>query len=170
MLDELSDSSQAEFLENLNTLYENLNYIEVRDTGHGMSFDDLQEVFLRIGTSSRQKENLLGAKNLGDKGIGRLSAMRLGDCLQVKTVKREDLHWNLLDIDWRLFSDDDDVDADAINIEPEIGEEKAEAEQHGTTIRISALRGDWDLPRFTDISQGRIARMVDPFVPASRTA
>ena len=165
LLDELSGSSQAEFLENLNTLYENLNYIEVRDTGHGMSFDDLQEVFLRIGTSSRQKENLLGAKNLGDKGIGRLSAMRLGDCLQVKTAKREDLHWNLLDIDWRLFSNDDDVDADAINIEPEIGEEKAEAEQHGTTIRISALQGDWDLPRFTDILQGRIARMVDPFVP-----
>lgn len=165
LLDELSGSSQAEFLENLNTLYKNLNYIEVRDTGHGMSFDDLQEVFLRIGTSSRQKENLLGAKNLGDKGIGRLSAMRLGDCLQVKTAKREDLHWNLLDIDWRLFSNDDDVDADAINIEPEIGEEKAEAEQHGTTIRISALQGDWDLPRFTDILQGRIARMVDPFVP-----
>ncbi len=165
LLDELSGSSQAEFLENLHTLYENLNYIEVRDTGHGMSFDDLQEVFLRIGTSSRQKENLLGAKNLGDKGIGRLSAMRLGDCLQVKTAKREDLHWNLLDIDWRLFSNGDDVDADAINIEPEIGEEKAEAEQHGTTIRISALRGDWDLPRFTDILQGRIARMVDPFVP-----
>ncbi len=165
ILDELSGISQEEdFLNRLKSLYDDLNYIEVRDTGHGMSLDELSEIFLRIGTSSRRKENLRGALNLGDKGIGRLSAMRLGDRLQVKTSRSENQYWNLLDIDWKLFSHDDDVDADAINIEPEIGDEKIEAGEHGTIIRISALQGDWDLPRFTDILQGRIARMVDPFV------
>ena len=165
MLDELSDISQEEdFLNRFKSLYDDLNYIEVRDTGHGMSLIELSEIFLRIGTSSRRKENLRGTQNLGDKGIGRLSAMRLGDRLQVKTSRSEDQYWNLLDIDWTLFSHDDDVDADAINIEPEIGDEKANAEEHGTIIRISVLQGDWDLPRFTDILQGRIARMVDPFV------
>lgn len=165
MLDELSDISQEEdFLNRFKSLYDDLNYIEVRDTGYGMSLDELSEIFLRIGTSSRRKENLRGAQNLGDKGIGRLSAMRLGDRLQVKTSRSEDQYWNLLDINWTLFSRDDDVDADAINIEPEIGDEKAKVEEHGTIIRISALQGDWDLPRFTDILQGRIARMVDPFV------
>ncbi len=166
MLDELSDISQEEdFLNRFKSLYDDLNYIEVRDTGHGMSLDELSEIFLRIGTSSRRKENLRGAQNLGDKGIGRLSAMRLGDRLQVKTSRSEDQYWNLLDIDWTLFSHDDDVDADAINIEPEIGDEKAKAGEHGTTIRISALQGDWDSPRFNDIMQGKIARMVDPFDP-----
>ena len=118
---------KEDFLEiDSKSLYDDLNYIEVRDTGHGMSLDELSEIFLRIGTSSRRKENLRGAQNLGDKGIGRLSAMRLGDRLQVKTSRSEDQYWNLLDIDWTLFSRDDDVDADAINIEPEIGDEKAE--------------------------------------------
>ena len=153
------------FLESLAKLYNDLNYIEIRDTGHGMSFDDLRDVFLRIGTSSRRKENLAGARNLGDKGIGRLSAMRLGDRLQVKTSRTDDQYWNLLDIDWTLFSHDDDLDADEITIEAELGDEKTEADEHGTTIRISVLQGDWDLPRFTDVVQGKISRMVDPFVP-----
>ncbi len=164
MLDELEKSSEKEdFLRTLASLYDELNYIEFKDAGHGMSLNDLTSVFLRIGTSSRRKENLQGAKNLGDKGIGRLSAMRLGDRLRVKTARREDRYWNLLDIDWTLFSRDDDVDADMINIEPEIGDEKAEPGEQGTTIRVSALQADWDLPRFTDILQGRIARMIDPF-------
>lgn len=166
ILDELNGISQEEdFLNRFKSLYDDLNYIEVRDTGYGMSLDELSKIFLRIGTSSRRKENLRGAQNLGDKGIGRLSAMRLGDRLQVTTSRSEDQYWNLLDINWMLFSRDDDVDADAINIEPEIGDEKAKAGEHGTSIRISALQGDWDLPRFTDILQGRIARMVDPFDP-----
>ena len=72
LLDELYKITQKEdFLEKLTSLYNDLNYIEVRDTGHGMSFDELSEIFLRIGTSSRRKENLQGAQNLGDKGIGR---------------------------------------------------------------------------------------------------
>ena len=118
-----------------------------------MDLKELSNVFLRIGTSFRRNENRAGASHLGDKGIGRLSAMRLGDRLQVKTSRTQNGHWHLLDIDWTLFSHDDDVDADAILIEPAIGDEKADADEHGTTIRISALHGDWDPARFTDILQ-----------------
>ena len=158
---------ERDFLKKLKAFYDDLNYIEVRDTGHGMSLGDLTDVFLRIGTHSRRNENLDGARNLGDKGIGRLSTMRLGDHLRVKTSKSGERYWNLLDIDWTRFSDEDDIDADQIDIEPEIGDEKAETEEHGTIVRVSALRGDWDDVRFADILQGRIARMVDPFVPGS---
>ena len=167
LLDELRSSSRKEYLDNLKRLYETLNYIEVRDSGHGMSLKELSDVFLRIGTSSRRRDNLAGARHLGDKGIGRLSAMRLGNRLRVKTSRNTDRYWNLLDIDWTRFfhDDDDDIDADAITIEPEIGDEKTEPAEHGTTIRISALQGDWDLPRFSDVLQGKIARMIDPFVP-----
>ena len=128
-----------------------------------MSLKDLSDIFLRIGTPSRYKENKAGCRKLGDKGIGRLSAMRLGDRLQVRTCRTKDRYWNLLDIDWTLFSHDVDVDADAVHIEPEIGDEKTRADIRGTIIRISGLHADWDLPRFTDVMQGRIARMVDPF-------
>ena len=166
LLSELQDIQiKRKFLERLKDHYYEANYIEIRDTGHGMSISDLSNIYLRIGTSIRRKENLAGARNLGDKGIGRLSAMRLGNRLNVRTTRSKDIHWNLLDINWTLFSHDDDVDADEIIIEPEIGDEKAETSEHGTTIRISALQADWDLARFIDILQGRVARMVDPFVP-----
>ena len=165
LLDRLGNNvGTKDFLKTLASLYDTFNYIEIRDTGHGMSLDDLSKVFLRIGTNSRRKENLRGARNLGDKGIGRLSTMRLGDCLRVKTSRNNDTYWNLLSVDWTLFSRDEDIDADSIIVAPELGNKKATAKEHGTNIRISALLADWDLPRFADILQGKIARMVDPFV------
>ncbi len=164
LLDELSSiKNRQAFSEKLKEFYDRLNYIEVRDTGHGMSLKELSDVFLRIGTYSRRSENLEGARYLGDKGIGRLSAMRLGNHLRVKTCRRKDARWNLLDIDWTLFSHDEDVNVDTIIIEPRVGKEKVKSNDHGTIIRISALQGDWDLERFSGILQGRIARMVDPF-------
>ena len=168
LLNDLNDSSRNKnVLRKLKEFYKNINYIEIRDIGHGMSLDDLTSIFLRIGTHSRRNQNLDGAKNLGDKGIGRLSAMRLGDHLQVKTSQTGEQYWNLLDIDWTRFSHDDDVDAEEINIEPEIGDKKTDIGEHGTIIRISDLRGDWDNVRFFDILQGRISRMIDPFIPHS---
>ena len=131
---------QAAFLKQLKRLYEQLNYIEVRDAGHGMSLKELSDVFLRIGTRSRQQHNAKGARYLGNKGIGRLSSMRLGDRLRVKTSRAGDPRWNLLDIDWTLFEDDVDDDLDAIRIEPEVGDKKSNAAEHGTAIRVSALQ------------------------------
>jgi signal transduction histidine kinase len=151
------------FVERLSEIYNEVNTIEVRDTGDGMSLVDLNDVFLRVGTRSRRSENLTGARNLGDKGIGRLSAMRLGDRLRVKTSRTGERNWNLLDIDWTLFSHDTRKLIQEIDLEPILGEEKFEASEKGTSILISALQGDWGEIRFTDILQGRIARMVDPF-------
>ena len=166
LLDELDKVECREvFLEKLRTNYNRMNYIEVRDSGHGMSLADLSNIFLRIGTNSRRKENLEGARNLGDKGIGRLSAMRLGDHLHVRTSRSGERCWNLLNINWGDFSHNEDIDVDAISIEPEIGEEKVDSEEQGTTIRISALQSNWDDIRFENMFRSRIARMIDPFEP-----
>lgn len=163
-LAELPDEGDPEtFLRALEQAYRAANTIEVRDTGEGMSLTELSDVFLRIGTRSRRTENLQGARNLGDKGIGRLSAMRLGDRLQVKTTKAGEPRWSLLDIDWTLFTHDTQVRVEDIEIEPAVGEEKHDPGVSGTSILISGLHADWDFVRFTDILQGRIARMIDPF-------
>ena len=164
MIDRLERAhSRDAFSAALTSLYDELNYIEIRDTGHGMAVTELSDIFLRIGTNSRHRENVRGARHLGDKGIGRLSAMRLGERLQVKTARTSCTRWNLLDIDWRRFSHDDDVDVTDIFIEPTIGDEKTNQDVSGTTIRVSALQSDWDVARFTDILKGKLARMVDPF-------
>ena len=71
-----------------------------------MSLADLTNVYLTIGTPSRLREReqwkaaaRSGAKNiypvLGEKGVGRLSAMRLGQRLRVQTARATDSHWNV---------------------------------------------------------------------------
>lgn len=162
-----STGDRQTFREALALAYSNHNWIEVRDAGVGMSFDDLLDVFLRIGTRSRRVDNVKGAQYLGDKGVGRLSAMRLGDQLQVTTTKSGEQTWHHLDIDWKLFSHDSEMDINQVEINPVEGEPKKDVSICGTTIRISDLNGNWDMDRFNEVLEGKIARMIDPFAPGS---
>ena len=149
--------------EKLDAHYAMLNSIEIRDTGEGMSFGDLSDVYLRIGTRHRRRQNEGGANNLGDKGIGRLSAMRLGDLLTVETSKEGEGHWNVLDVNWGVFSHSEDKLVQDIEIAPERGRKKQHRTDHGTTIRIRSLNGNWDSVRFKELLDGKVARFVDPF-------
>jgi Histidine kinase-, DNA gyrase B-, and HSP90-like ATPase len=147
----------------LELAYHKHNWIEVTDTGEGMTFHTLEDVYLTVGTRSRRERNVQGATFLGDKGVGRLSTMRLGDRLKVTTSTASDTHLNILKINWSLFSHDTDTPADMIRVAPYRGMRKQDRASHGTTIRISQLNGDWDSARFSEILHGKIARMVDPF-------
>ena len=149
--------------ERLDAHYARLNSIEIRDTGEGMSFEDISEVFLRIGTRHRRRQNEEGATKLGDKGIGRLSAMRLGELLTVETSKKGERHWNVLDVDWGVFSHSEDKLVQDIEIAPKQGRTKSHRADHGTTIRIRSLNADWTWVRFNELLDGKIARFIDPF-------
>ena len=160
-LDRTTD--REKYLERLEAHYAQLNSIEIRDAGEGMSFGDLSDVYLRIGTRHRRRQNEEGATKLGDKGIGRLSAMRLGDLLTVESSKEGELHWNLLDVDWGVFSHSEDKLVQDIEVAPERGTIKRHWNDHGTTIRIRKLNADWTWVRFKELLDGKIARFMDPF-------
>ena len=91
------------------------NYIEVSDTGEGMSLEKLQDAFLTIGTRSRhaalraQQTNGDFHPMLGEKGVGRLSTMRLGKRLHVESTMAGETHWNVLNIDWSQLSHESDA-------------------------------------------------------------
>ncbi|MDF0379004.1 sensor histidine kinase [Methylophilus sp. YYY-1] len=153
-------------LENLNSL----STISISDTGTGMSLADLQSKFLVIGTPSRKREvDLAISKNadktpyLGEKGIGRLSAMRLGDSLEVQTARQEDNTLNLLRIDWNAFADVNAMLAD-IKVDPEVGDAKQSPEWSGTTIIIGKLTANWNLDRVQKMVEYDFNKLTDPFV------
>ena len=80
-----SATDHDELVNALDQVQASCNTIVVSDTGSGMSLADLEKNFLVIGTASRKYEveqALAAGKTespyLGEKGIGRLSAMRLG--------------------------------------------------------------------------------------------
>ena len=94
-----ADDSES-FIEALDAVYAVENRVIVSDAGTGMSKQNLVDSFLMIGTPSRKRAidaaltaHAAGKHRvpyLGEKGIGRLSAMRLGDTLTVETAERND--------------------------------------------------------------------------------
>lgn len=153
------------FSESLREIYASANWIRVADTGHGMTLSELDEVYLVVGTRSRRAKNIAGATFLGDKGVGRLSAMRLGDRLTVRTTVADAAHWNELEIDWSLFNHDTVKSLAEIQVQPKRAEKKKNLSEKGTSVTVSHLNADWSPSRFKDMLDGEIARMVDPFDP-----
>ena len=164
-----SAKTVPDFLSSFEAAYRFCNRIIVADTGHGMSGDDLREIFLKIGTTSRTREVDKAVEEgrkespyLGEKGVGRLSAMRLGKHLRVETAKSADTHVNVLEIDWAEFEKAFDKPASSVVIRPMVGAKKKVGESF-TKIIISDLVSTWSFTRLTEIARSQIARMMDPF-------
>lgn len=178
----------AEILDNANT-------ITIIDRGSGMTRDTLDKVYLTIGTRSRlidrqerkrqEEEAPVGdgasqspaqstesdsqpSPILGEKGLGRLSAMRLGDRLRVETTVADEPNFNLLRIDWRWFSHESDALIETIDVAPEIGPPKPDHSSQGTTLLISALTADWTFDKLKGIALHEFSKLIDPFAPKSR--
>lgn len=157
-------------LQNLDQAYRTLNKITISDTGNGMSLAELKENYLVIGTPSRKKEvdkAILEAEErspyLGEKGIGRLSAMRLGERLVLETAKATDSKINLLDIDWRRFYDLDAMVEDIV-IHPSETKFKKDANWSGTILSILDLNEDWTESKVRTLAEYDFARIIDPFL------
>ena len=62
-------------------------YIRIRDDGCGMTEDDIDNKWLRIGYSEKLAKKMTGAgrRKTGEKGVGRISADRLGATLELRT-------------------------------------------------------------------------------------
>lgn len=159
----------AHLEEALKDIYD-MGSITVSDTGSGMTAREIADNFLIIGTPSRKREveKALARGDskspfLGEKGIGRLSAMRLGDRLRVETATRRDTTLNVLDIDWSEFSSLDAM-LDEIDVRPTTGGAKPSAEWSGTRIIVSALMEDWTKSRLREMADYDFARLTDPFL------
>lgn len=77
--------------------------IRVRDDGSGMTFDELNAKFLKIGRNRRVENNSDRTKDgrpvLGKKGLGKLSMFGIGKRITVSTVKNGLLNAFLMDYD-----------------------------------------------------------------------
>jgi len=159
------------------------SYILVRDSGKGMSREGLEESYLTVGTPTRLLEknaviadaitmnsrlnNPAPTKSLplGEKGIGRLSAMRLGHYVRVRTKSEGESHWNALNLDWRPIFLDPNLDASALNFPVKTKEcREEEIDQSGTSIYIRDLQADWSETRIRRIAETDLAKIADPFV------
>ena len=79
------------------------DYIEVRDNGHGMTFEEFRDFWMRIGTThkSEKRSKNLGRQLTGSKGVGRLAVQFLANKLKIRTVpKEEGKEWLKAKVNW----------------------------------------------------------------------
>lgn len=138
--------------------------IEVVDDGHGMTLKDFEDRWLRIGTTHKddqQRSPRFGRPLTGSKGVGRLSAQLLADSLTLETRSDGERRVRAV-VDWNAA-----VEAGLLTEYPievttsaRSGTTFAGGEEHGTRIRLTGLKSDWDAAGFENV-----AREIWPLQP-----
>lgn len=118
--------------------------ISIEDDGHGMTQDVLLEDWMSPATRAKVKTQTSpdGRPILGRKGIGRFSAMRLGDQLTLETKARGQTISHVLEVDWKDFRGSDDY-LDEVFLEIREVTNVPES-YHGTKLTIRGLKDNWD--------------------------
>ncbi len=152
--------------------------ILIRDTGDGMSLNDLENKWLLVGFSEKKKiEQLLKEKDYrqklgekrifaGAKGIGRFSCDRLGKKLRLFTKKDDNQTINVLEIDWTKFEQDSTAEFQNIEVihSTQKNIDKAIAPKglkKGTILEISGVNSSWDYKKLVGLQQ-HLQRLINP--------
>jgi len=123
--------------------------ITVEDDGIGMDEDTLRNVWMMIATDFRavQRNDEKRTKKfhrfpLGEKGLGRLSAHKLGHSIRLITRRRggEEL---VLDFDWDRIESAEDLESAGVELEVR-DPETFTGSGHGTCFEITRLRESWN--------------------------
>jgi signal transduction histidine kinase len=160
-------TNRNKFADALIKLADNECVIAVADSGHGMSQEELTQVFLVVGTpmkfSQKRKATQRDSRPiLGDKGIGRLSMMRLGRYASVISARTGARAWAQVEFDWQEF-DDPDAMIDDVPISVSRGDSRGASDLSGTTIRIWGLKAEWDESKAKQFAEDFLIRLRNPF-------
>ncbi|MEF2549556.1 ATP-binding protein [Aurantimonas sp. E1-2-R+4] len=135
--------------------------ISVADDGVGMTEADLKQGFLIVGRSRKDAASLtrhFERVPVGDKGLGRLSALRLGHRVNVITRPREQPGVELrLELDWDAFDIAEAVEDVEIPIKIAVSDKPS-----GTEIRIQRLRSAFGFGIANKLARNLLL-LSDPF-------
>ena len=167
--------------------------IEILDDGHGMSEATIRETWLEPATGFRRKHLTTqdGRRVLGEKGVGRFAAAKIGDRLDLtsKATDADEVH---LAVDWSAFDDDAkyldeielqfDVRQDGVfgrggsiskiweeAAAPHLGRDRPPTGERGTLLFIGGLRSAWT-PESVRKLELSLQRLVSPFDEAREIA
>ena len=142
--------------------------IVVEDNGQGMTLDTILNVWLEPATEYRVKQKDRGERTrkfsrlpLGEKGVGRFAAHKLGDVVELVTrAEGSDTEVHLA-VDWQRF--EEDVYLDQVPVRWEVrSPEHFAGKLHGTRITVRKIRKQWD-KRMTRNLATRLQGLNSPF-------
>ena len=144
--------------------------IKIEDDGYGMSFSDIRDKWMVIGTSSKKANPVspepFNRRCVGEKGIGRFAVDKLGDKVCIITKKRGEAEWLNVEIDWSDYQNKE-TDFDKISLFTDIENKyyyttADNPDDSGTRLIISRIRDIWtksDIKRF----MSEVAKIVSPY-------
>ena len=142
-------------------------YLEIEDDGCGMSRDIIENVWCVIATPYKERHSYIesteGRRRVsGEKGLGRLSAARLGPRMRMLTQAADSPCLEVI-VDWQKITAGEDLSNSTIICNPYDGTETFN--QTGTRIQIFEL-SEWDGPKCQDLKEN-LARLISPFAKVS---
>lgn len=161
-----SSDSPTKLATAIKQLVNHNSWIKVQDKGSGMTADDLQDAFLVVGTPrkwlEKQKKSANSLPILGDKGVGRLSMMRLGRYAYVESTCENEAYWHGISFDWEKFDDPNVYLDDVEVIVNKNAKPKTAITEHGTTIHISGLNSSWTKSKVIVFINNFLRRLQHP--------
>lgn len=143
--------------------------ITITDNGFGMSFADIRDKWMVIGTSNKRSNPYTPRpfyrKCVGEKGIGRFAVDKLGDKVNIITKQEGTDKWLNVEIDWEAYYNKSNDQQLSLFTDIENHYEFSLAkgkEEHGTTLHITNVREVWvedDIQRFI----AEVSRLISPF-------
>lgn len=148
--------------------------IYIKDDGIGMSFTDIKDKWMVIGTSNKRSNPYspepFSRKCVGEKGIGRFAVDKLGDKVNIFTKQKKEKQWLDVEIDWEAYYKQSS-ESNEIKLFTDIENhyeyyDSEDINEHGTTLKISNVREIWlenDIKRFIE----EAGKLVSPFANMS---
>lgn len=148
-------------------------HIEISDTGIGMTPDVVKRVWLEpgadfkdallVGDQARLDFAITKPRRtpIGEKGVGRFGAHKLGDYIELVTKSPDSDKEVLIEIDWQTFSENEYLDTAHFSVverEPQV----YKGGKTGTRITIKNLKKAWDKTLYRELYRN-ILSLSSPF-------
>lgn len=142
--------------------------IRILDNGVGMSLDTVLNAWLQPGTEVKKKSRerkertaIFHRPILGEKGVGRFAAQKLGRLVTLITRAKGDEHETLVEVNWKDFEQDkllSEIPVNWIQAKPIV----FKRDQTGTLIEINFLHKKWTHRTVRNLAE-KLATLQSPF-------
>lgn len=143
--------------------------IIIKDDGLGMSFDDIQNKWMVVGTANKRTNTYspepYNRRYVGEKGIGRFAVDKLGARVIIRTKQKGAKEWLNVELNWENY--------EAITLQKTLTlftdventyfyEEASDTDEHGTELIITKVRESWEENDIVRVKK-ELSKIVSPF-------
>lgn len=156
------------------TLNKENGRITISDNGIGMSFIDIRDKWMVVGTNSKRSklysDEPFNRKYVGEKGIGRFAVDKLGERVQIRTKQKGENNWLCVNIFWDEYEQKANTPQKLgqlslfTEVENTYTYEVGNKDEQGTKIIITSISDIWtsnDIERLYK----ELSKLVSPFYP-----